>query len=189
MTKEELIRSLHLKVGESRYRLRLVELALSKAYDQLVKEISAREDVYELAKSYAIVVLENSELGHNYCKIPVAFVSCKGPQKGVLRIFKKGGETDLSFVPVNPGQISYFNEAEVGDPTGYWVENDIIRFDAAVSTEEDLIASIVRRFEEYDEDEEIPVPGGRTAILSEIAEKILTGKPMKEVNDNSKMTE
>lgn len=196
MTKGQLIelaqRTLSAQLKEE-FDKRIVTLWLSLAYNQMLHDTSKTmgfaTEFY--AKEYSSVAVSGVS-GAYYAELPAQIVHLENFGSGVVNVSTKS-DTHMIFLPTTKNGLRYFNGAEVGtsitDQVFYTVDYDRISFSDNLSTDiatAGVRMNLVVSFDEWDDTDNINIPGGKDYDFISLAINLMKGVPdleLKNTND------
>lgn len=147
----------------------VIEAYADLAWQQLIHD-TYNKDVTTLdfyAKEYKdTTVTLDSDTGRYYSTLPANILQLTKRSEGVRHIHTMQGET-VEFCPVSEDDYRRSNELYVGllDTTiGYIVRQDRVDYDSSMTSSiaaAKVTMKLVIPFEDYDEEDEIVIPGGK----------------------------
>ena len=191
----ELVRSrLHAIDKTAKYHDEVLDAWITMGFNQLLGQLFRKNlgnfDLY--TKRYnGVPVLEDANTGIFYCEYPATIVQTIDVAEGVRRINTPRGR-GIEFAPMSGDSMQVLPELDVNyvtDVVGFRVFTDRVEFIWLPDDIDTVRMELVVPYSEYDDLEDVKIPGGSDLQLLEIVLNLVLGTPPRDLkNDNSDRT-
>lgn len=188
----ELVRSRLLSVDKTaKYHDEVLDSWITMGFNQLLGQLFRKNlgnfDLYT-KRFNGVPVLQDANTDIYYCDYPADICQTIDVAEGVRAINTPKG-IGMEFAPMSGDSMGILPECDVNlvtDVIGYRVFTDRVEFIWMPDDIDTVRMELVVPFYEYEDDEDIKIPGGSDVQLLEIILQLINGTPPKDLkNDNS----
>lgn len=188
----DLVRSRLLQVDKTaKYHNEVIDAWITMAFNQLLGQLFRKSlgnfDLY--VKRYNNVsILQDADTDIYYCDLPAPIVQTIDVAEGVRRINTMKGR-GIEFAPISGDSLQILTGIDVNlitDVVGYRVFSDRVEFQWIPAGMTEVRMELVVPFTEYEDEDDVKIPGGGDAQLMEIILNfVMNITPRDLKNDNS----